>query len=379
MATRTATPIVNQYQPESVSAPGETLAELLEHNGWTQAEFAERVGRTPKNINDILQGDAPITPELALIFERIFGTSAEFWNNRERHFRDYIARRDAAVELKSQTEWLKEVPYKEMIKRGWIAAGATATDSVEELLRYFSVGSVPAWRKMWCERQLADYRASNTWKSDAGALAAWIRRGDIEAREIQLPPFDKEHFRGALAEIRALTTEKPQVFQKETAQLCQKAGVALLFVPELPKSCVHGAARWLGGTKPVIQLSLRQKTDDHVWFSLFHEAGHILLHPRKESYLDGANERDEGDVKEKEADEFAARQLISLADWRAFIGAAAFDERAIQLFARKVGIAPGVVVGRLQRERRIAYNQCNSLKRSFIWDEAGRIAEKNAA
>ncbi|VAW51008.1 Antitoxin HigA / unknown domain [hydrothermal vent metagenome] len=66
-----------------------------------------------------------------------------------------------------------------------------------------------------------------------------------------------------------------------------------------------GATRWISANKVVIQISLRYKTDDHLWFIFFHEAGHILLHGKKELFLEGTNGLDE--KKENEANVFAEK------------------------------------------------------------------------
>lgn len=84
---------VHTYSPTSVSPPGETLAELLEENAMTSIEFAERCGCSIEVINEIIKGKAAITAEMALQFERVLGTPAEFWNEREERYREYLARR----------------------------------------------------------------------------------------------------------------------------------------------------------------------------------------------------------------------------------------------------------------------------------------------
>jgi len=81
----------NHYAPDYVSPPGETLQEILEERGMSQAELAERTGRPKKTINEIINAKAAITPETALQFERVLGVSASFWNNRERRYREALA------------------------------------------------------------------------------------------------------------------------------------------------------------------------------------------------------------------------------------------------------------------------------------------------
>ena len=91
--------IQNQYNPDHVSPPGETLLERIQELGMRQTELAQRTGRTKKTINEIVRGKAPITPEIALQFERVLHISAAFWNNRERQYRQYLAR----MEERAQT------------------------------------------------------------------------------------------------------------------------------------------------------------------------------------------------------------------------------------------------------------------------------------
>ncbi len=119
---------------------------------------------------------------------------------------------------------------------------------------------------------------------------------------------------------------------------------------------------WLGN-KAVIQLSLRYKSNDHLWFTFFHEAGHIIRHGRKEIFIEGKGMDRE---KEEEANAFARDKLIPAAEYRRF--KKSWDGRslaAIETFAAKIKIAPGVVVGRLQHERSLPHSHGNGLKVFF--------------
>jgi HTH-type transcriptional regulator / antitoxin HigA len=83
----------NQYEPDVLSPPGDTLIETLEALGMSQAQLTERTGRSKKMINEIIKGNAPITPRMSIELERVLGVPASFWNNRERYFRECLARR----------------------------------------------------------------------------------------------------------------------------------------------------------------------------------------------------------------------------------------------------------------------------------------------
>ena len=68
----------NEYHPDVVSPPGETLAETLEEIGMSQSDLARRMGRPLKTINEIVQGKAAITADTALQLERVWNIPASF-------------------------------------------------------------------------------------------------------------------------------------------------------------------------------------------------------------------------------------------------------------------------------------------------------------
>src|SRR5947209_17876000 len=110
------------YSPDYAVLPGDTLLEVMESLGITQAELAERTGRPKKTINEIVQGKAAITPETALQLERVLGVPASFWNNLERSYQAAQARDQERTSLAEHVSWLRTLPVNEIIKRGWIKA-----------------------------------------------------------------------------------------------------------------------------------------------------------------------------------------------------------------------------------------------------------------
>jgi HTH-type transcriptional regulator/antitoxin HigA len=168
----------------------------------------------------------------------------------------------------------------------------------------------------------------------------------------------RSRFREALSEIRALTREAPEVFEPKMTALCADSGVALVIEPEIKGARVSGAARWLTASKALIQLSLRYSWEDQFWFSLFHEAGHVLRHSKKETFVHvGAG----SDELEDDANFFAQTFLIPREHETHVLG---LELHQIPEFAAELGISPGIVVGRLQRERR-TFNWGNDLRRRF--------------
>ncbi len=356
--------IRNEYAPDFVSAPGETLEEVLEMHGMSQAELAERTGRPKKTINEIVKGKAAITPETALQFELVLGIPAAFWTSREQQYREALARSKEIESLEAQVAWLERIPYRAIVKMGWLPEERQKAKQLQQVLMFFGVASPGRWNQLW-ERQQAAFRRSPTFKSDPGAIAAWLRKGEIEAQKIQSADYNPARFKEALRDVRSLTRNLPRDFASLVVGECCAAGVRVVFVPELPGTRAWGATRWLTPTSALLQLSLRYKTDDHLWFTFFHEAGHILRHGKRECFVEGDDQ--ERDMKESEADSFALEWLIPEREYTLFRRLGARSCAAVSRFAYQLGIAPGIVVGRLQHDGVLAHNHCNELKKKIDW------------
>ena len=356
--------VTNEYQPDYAVMPGEVLSAELELRSMTQQELAKRTGLTPKHIISILKAKSTITPETAIKLERALGMPADYWLNLESHYQEVLARLNEETQLNQDLDWLKHIPVAQMVKLNWISKCSEKKAQLVEVLRFFGIASVSQWNDMWPNLNVA-YRQHNHHEVFPESVSAWLRRGEIEAAKILCEAYDKNAFRDALDQIRKLTSETPEVFVPRMQTLCANAGVAVVFVPCLPKTGVSGATRWLNSNKALIQLSLRYKTDDHLWFTFFHEAGHIMLHGKKELFLEGANGMDE--TKEEEANKFAQEELIPRVELANFIQQKPFSKASISAFAKRIGIAPGIVVGQLQHKKLLAVNYCNDLKVKFSW------------
>jgi hypothetical protein len=211
------------------------------------------------------------------------------------------------------------------------------------------------------------YRKSAAFEANQFALSAWLRRGEIEAQSVRTSPYDAAKFRAALQAARQMTRGTPAEFIEQVSALCADAGVVVRFIPELPASRVSGAARWLGSQRALIQLSHRYKTDDHLYFTFFHEAAHLLLHGKREVFLDTGESLGR---QEDEANDWAAGFLIPHEQLAAFVTAGDFRAESLAKFAERLGIAVGIVVGRLQHERIVPFSRFNPLKRSVRWADA---------
>lgn len=356
----------NTYQPDYAVPPGWILEERLESHGISHAAFARRCGRSPKLISEIIAGKAPVEPETALQFEKVLGMDASIWLGIEADYRLHKAREAEAREAAAAVAWYKRFPVKELVKRGCIEKSANDVDGVNTVLAFFGVASVDAWQGQFGAANVA-YRHSPSFESSEEALATWLRLGEIAAERQDCAAYSETRFRSALTEIRGLTREPVEVFIPVMLRLCNGAGVTLVVIKSLPGTALSGAARWLSPRKALIQLSLRHMSDDHLWFSFFHEAAHLLLHSKKNIFVEG----DGGGASDLEdaANAWASNVLVPRARWEAFKATMPRSKAEVLAIAREQGIAPGIVVGMLQHDGVLPWTHLNGLKCRFHWTE----------
>ncbi len=331
-----------EFEPDYAVAPGATLQELMESLEMTQKELATRTGLTEQSLTRIIKGDQPISYETANRLELVTQVPARLWNNLEAQYREQKAKLEERERLESNIEWLKTIPTRELIDRGFLNAVKDKVALLRDTLAFFGVSSVESWQGIW-EMPAVAARRSQCFESRIGDAAAWIRQGELQAHEMDCKPFDKKRFKKALQKIRSLTREEPSVFEPEMKRLCAKAGVAVALVPEMKKVPWNGATKWLTPRKAMILLCLRGRGEDRFWFSFFHEAGHVLKDSKKDLLI---NNGSHDDPREKRADRFAAKFLIP-SQYDDSIRLIRSKAEIISM-ADELGIAPGIVAGRYQ-------------------------------
>lgn len=351
------------YSPDHASPPGDLVQEYLEHLDISARELARRCGRSGKLIAEIVSGKAPLEPATALQLERVLDVPASVWSNMEAAYQLHQARTAESDDFAASHAWVKAFPLAELAQRGYLPRRIDKAGQVMDILKFFGVGSVKACDDRINELLQVDYRTSPSFDNDQWSLAAWLRVGERRASEIECRDYDRDAFLAALTDIRGLSrgtvTDALPVIQTR----CAAAGVAVVVEPAFPKTRVSGVSRWLTPRKGLVQQSFRYKSDDHFWFTFFHECAHLLLHSRKSIFIDmvkGAGSA--GPKEEAEANTWAADFLIPSAAMRAFRLRFRGTEAEVRTFAESLGIAPGIVVGQLQHAKAIPFTALNSLK-----------------
>jgi len=349
------------FTPDYAVAPGETLLETIDAMRMTQAELANRMGRPAKTVNEIINGKAAITPETALQLGRVLGVPAHLWNNLEARYRTHLAGQARRAQLLDEAGTAKRFPYAEMARLGWLPRTRRPSERTENLLSFLGVDSF---------RQLpavhaATYRVSRLKTPSDYALVAWTRRGELEAQNVETKPCDLRRLKNSCADIRSMTWDKPEDFIPRLRALCADCGLALVFVPHLQGTYANGAARWLARDKAMIQLSLRGRYSDILWFTLFHEMAHILFHGKRKGFVD--TEHADTTQEEQEADRFAADTLIPPPQFERVKQTPRHSEATVRAVAEEIGVPPGIVVGRLHHEGLLPHSHLNALRLRFAW------------
>lgn len=353
----------NQYLPQTIPHPGSTLNEKLQEMDMGPKEFALRTGKPEKTIIAIIKGESAITPDMSVLFETVTRIPAHFWMNYQRGYDEHLARIKRQEVLKESVDWAIKFPLKEMLKNNWLPKAETKEDKTAVLLAYFGFSSSAAWQNYYFKQQLkVAFRISLSHTKEPYALSAWLRKGELQAMELNAKGYNEKKFREALAEIKNVMAKHPKDFFIKLQKLCLGAGVKVVHTPCLPKAPISGSTRWLGDNTPLIQLSGRYKRNDSFWFTFFHEAGHILLHGKKDIFLESIDYSDKDLEKERQADEFAVKWTFSKEEQDEIMQYFTITEDDIITFAKKFNTHPAMIIGRLHHDKILHY----SIGRQFI-------------
>ena len=335
------------YKPNIAVHPGRVIARALEKEEMTQKSLSARTGLTEKHLSQVINGEASVTVETALRLENALGGSASFWINLEKNYQETKARIERRALSKKEASLLSRFPYNELKKRGCVEDTRKKEERVENLWKFFGVNSLEFVSTI----EPVAYRKRERASIKTGSIAAWLRCGELESRNIEVNDFSQSKLKKALPTLRKLTFADNKDFSLKAREVMAESGVRLVYVPHFASTGVNGACRWIG-TNPVVQLSLLGAYADFFWFTLFHEIGHLLLHGKKNKFIEFKDQKLAMDrEKEDEADAFARDALIPPKEFEIFINFGDFSAKSVASFAKNVGIDPGIVEGRLCREK----------------------------
>ena len=342
--------------------PGEYIREELVERGWTQMDLADILARPPQVVNEIVAGKRSITPETARGLADAFGTSAQLWMNLEASYQlSKMSAKDDAVSRRAVL--YGKAPIKEMQRRGWIEATSNIEVLEAQVLTFFEIRAL--------DQQIRFHHAArkSTDGSPTQAQFAWFYRAWHLARALKVQSeFSASSFDTALAQLSKLKRDVEE--SRHIPRVLSEAGIRFLIIEPLPHTKIDGVCFWLDADSPVIALSVRYDRIDWFWHTLMHEMAHVKNKDGTESLtldtemvgIDAQPFEDKIEV-EKAADLFAVQFLVNQAKLDRFIARVhpLYSKLKISAFANMNEVHPGIVVGQLQHQKRIAYAHSRDL------------------
>ncbi|MCW1887515.1 ImmA/IrrE family metallo-endopeptidase [Luteolibacter flavescens] len=356
----------SSYSPQWISHPGETIRDAIKERKISKSELAKNLNQSLAKTDDLLKGIAHITETTAKLLASFLGASEQFWLEREKKYRGHLYRLADARNEDACDLWLRELPISEMTAWGWLKRRPSAGSQVDELLNFFGLPSPSAWKERYQHlSKCAAFRTSSTFAASVGATSVWLRKSEVEASQEECNSWDPDALVAQMSDLKKLSRVKsPTKFISSLKKICSSCGVAVSIIPA-PKGCrASGATFFLSPEKAVVCLSFRYLSDDHFWFTFFHELGHLLLHGNKGVFIEGIDEQSQ---YESEANTFAANTVIP-EKFKGEFRKLGSDPFLVLEFAKKLQISPGIVVGQLQHAKIIPQNVMNRLKVRYSWE-----------
>lgn len=326
-------------------SPGELLADELKHRGISQTDFAARTSMSTKHVNQIIKGHVPLSSDAAIAFERALTVPATLWLKAEATWRAAETARTSREALGQFAGWLSQFPLQVLLKRGIINLQEDVGTQVDNLLRWFEVSDPQAFDRVRLQPE-ASYKRSQAFSVHPYATATWLRLAEVDAERLSSSAanFSAKMLRSVARQLPALTTMDTKPAFTRAQEILREAGVLLVFVEEIDGTRISGASKLLETGHHMIALTGRFKTLDSFWFALAHEIAHVLLHPKRSTYIDvDLSVNDDEDEQESEANAYAERLFLPL-EAKERLRKANSGQTILQL-AKELKVAPFMLAG----------------------------------
>lgn len=335
--------------PAEVFPPGDFLREELEAREWSQQELADILDRPPRLISELIAGKRAVTPETAKGLAEAFGTSAEYWMNLESQYQlSKVKTENSNVARKANL--YSKFPVREILRRGWVQASDNLDLLEQRFCEFFNISTLDENPNLNHYAKKTDVALSVT-----HLQLAWLFRARLMATRQVLTSYKKEKLIAAIETLKNLLLSPEEI--RHVPRILAEAGVRLVFVEAISGSKIDGACFWLSDDKPVIGMTLRFDRIDNFWFVLRHELEHVLREDGKESEkpivdLDIGNTDSDLEECENIANEAAQEFCVPHKQLNDFISRVQpyFSEQRVLLFAQRINVHPGLVIGQLQRK-----------------------------
>lgn len=347
--------------------PGETIAEVLEDRGITQAELASRTGVSPAYVSNVIAGKKDISANFAMGLEYALGVPKSFWLNLQANYEaellEFNEEQTITEEERSVREELKEI-IKYLRQKGMIPARESKDESILSLRKALQISNIKNLKEIV---PLGAFRMAANTTVNPYVLGAWIRLCQLAGNSRSITTrFDKKHSYDLINEIKNIMCKEDANIQRDLKSVMQKYGIDFSVVKNFRGAPVQGYISQKGDGVYQMVLTIRGAFADIFWFSLFHEIGHIVngdVGQNLKFLDDGSNS-----AQELAADIFAGNMLLSPESYEVFVQRKDFSIEAIYKYAKSQNVMPYIVIGRLQKEKYLDYRTYSDYKLRYKWE-----------
>lgn len=346
--------------------PGETIADVLEDRGISQVELAASTGVSPAYVSNVIAGKKDISAKFAFALEYALGVPKSFWLNLQANYDaellEFNEESTITEEERTARESLSDI-VKYLRQKEKMPIREKKDDSILSLRKALKVSNLVNLKEMV---PAGAFRMSNSAAVDPYVFGAWIRLCQIAGeKRTEEGRFSIENLDNLIFEIKGVMTDSKANIQEELRMIFAKYGIDFSVVKNFRGAPVQGYVAPKSDGSYQMVVTIRNSYADIFWFSLFHELGHIANGDigKNAKFVDDGSDAD----KEAAADLFARSKLISEVDYQVFIGEKNYGIEAIKRFAISQNVMPYIVIGRLQKEKRLDYKLFSNYKLRYKW------------
>ncbi|TQR84290.1 ImmA/IrrE family metallo-endopeptidase [Mycobacterium hodleri] len=339
--------VANRFEADWAVAPGSLIQAELDALEYSQADVAARTNISTKHFNQLINGHVPLSPDIAVALERVLDIPAEMLLQMDATWQADKVRRTSASTLAGMQHWVAKFPQRALQEYRVVDFSAAASARVEALLRFFRVADEKSFDRIFLAPQV-NYRRSQKFSVDPYATALWRRLAEVQADTLLdgTADYDAGALRAAAQRLPSLSRLPVGEGFRAARDMLSGAGVLLVFVPEIDETRISGATWWHTPSHPIIALTGRYRFVDAFWFTLVHEVAHVLLHPKRATFLHFERARhvdDNTDQQETAADAFASETFFT--DRQRCELVLLSTKAEVEAFARKANLSKGIVAG----------------------------------
>ncbi len=340
--------------------PGSYVEDIIDDLNITQKEFAKRLGVSPKTISKLVNAEIKISDDIASKLSKLTGISISTWFNLQKKYDLKVLEIEEQKKIDKEIEICEIIDFGYFKKHGFVEEKRyTKQEKVQELRKILKISSL---------EYLKNFNHQVSYRNTKGFLMKSIVNSNVMLEIATNYAKDKTDIKlnvkkleKILPELRAMTKWESDKFYPEIQNKLLSCGVVLLGLPALKNSSLSGATKIFKNGSVLLLITDKNKSSDIFWFYLFHELGHILNSDFYSDYKDESSY----EMAEKKADDFAKNTLIPLEDYTKFCERSDYSEKSIINFANEMGIHPSIVLGRLQKDGKVEYNEFNNLKKMY--------------